>query len=127
MCKICDAEPGSHSFMKMAKQGTTTFFYTCPSEAKKYWDTKGILEHISESLRENDGEHWIWIVDADGFEIKHSIQISTAIGIVKILSEQGDSLKEIRIINPNRFISILYNAIYPFMTTSFKSKIQWIK
>ena len=126
MCKICDEEPGSHSFefYRKTKEGIN-MYYTCPAAASKYWDTEGILNHYEEVLEQNNNNKWCWLFDCKGFDVKHSLEIATAIGIIKILSKYEKSLCEIQILNANTLIKTFYSFIYPFLSTNIINKIKW--
>jgi hypothetical protein len=126
MCIICDNEPGSHSFYKINTINNINIFYTCPAKATKYWDTKGILAHYEEVLEENGENEWIWIFDSHLFGFKHSLEISTALGILKLLKHKyGKYLKEIRIINNSIYIKSFYNLLYPFIPNKIIKIIRW--
>ena len=127
MCIICDQDPGSHSFEFYGKTNEGKYmYYTCPAKATRYWDTKGILSHYKEVLEQNNNNKWIWVFDSDGFDLKHSLEIETAIGIIKILSQYDDSLCEIQIVNANLLIKTFYTLIYSFLSTNIINKIRWI-
>ena len=125
MCKICIDEPGSHSFYLLAKNNEINYYYTCPAKASKYWDTEGILNHYEEILSDNNNQDWIWVFDSKNFGFAHSLQISTAIGIINILKKYKHGLKEIRILNPTIYIKSLYNIISPFLSSELKEIITW--
>ena len=127
MCQICIDEPGSHSFEYIGKTcDDILIYYTRPGKATKYWDTKGILERYEEVLENNNNQKWIWRFDGDGFDLKHSLEIATAIGLIGILIKYSDSLCEIQIINPTIYIRSLYGMIYPFLTPELVDKINWL-
>ena len=127
MCIICDQDPGSHSFEFYGKTNEGIYmYYTCPANATRYYDTKGILNHYAEVLEQNNNNKWIWIFDSQGFDIKHSLEIETAIGIIEILSQYDDSLCQIQIVNANLLIKTFYTLIYPFLSTNIINKIRWI-
>ena len=126
MCKICDDEPGSHSFEFYGKTKEGVYmYYTCPGDASKYWDTEGILNHYKEVLEQNNNNKWCWIFDSKGFDVKHSLEIGTAMGIIDILSKYENSLCEIQILNGNILIKGFYSLIYPFLSKEIINKIKW--
>ena len=97
MCQICFDEPGSHSFYLLKTEKNVNFYYTCPAEATKYWDTQGILKHYEEVLTLNGQNPWVWIFDSQDFGINHSMQINIALGIIRMLKEKyGQYLQEIK-------------------------------
>jgi hypothetical protein len=117
MCKICEEEPGSHSFVFYGKTNEgESIYYTCPADASKYWDTEGILNHYKEVLEQNNNNKWMWIFDCAGFGMKHYMEINTALGIIEILSEYENSLCEIQILNTNPLIKTLYLLLYQFLS-----------
>jgi hypothetical protein len=127
MCVICQQDPGSHSFEFYGKTNKGLYlYYTCPADATKYWDTNGILNHYEEVLEKNNNNKWIWLFDCKGFDVKHSLEIATAIGIIKILSKYENSLYQIQILNANNLIKTFYSLIYPFISTNIINKIKWI-
>ena len=126
MCVICQEDPGSHSFEFYGKTKEGMYmYYTCQAKATRYWDTKGILNHYEEVLEQNNNNKWIWVFDSEGFGINHSLEIETAIGIIKILSKYEDSLGEIQIVNANLLIKTFYTLIYSFLSTEIINKIKW--
>jgi hypothetical protein len=126
MCEICIKEPGSHSFELLKQDNNVNYYYTCPAKASKYWDTPGILNHYREVLDSNNHRPWIWVFDGEGFGLKHSLKIDTALGLIRLLKEQyGDSLMEIHIINPGIYIKSFYTLIYKFLNNDIIQKIRW--
>lgn len=127
MCQTCIDEPGSHSFDFIGtNEDNIKMYYTCPAKASKYWDTKGILLHYKELLEANDGHPWIWIFDGAGFDLTHSMQVATALGIIHLLkSRYGKFLIEIRIIHPSIYIRSFYGMIYQFMPQELIDIIKW--
>ena len=126
MCKICINNPGSHSFEFVGVQNGMNLYYTCPAKATMYWDTEGILMHYEELLEQNGDHPWIWLFDGEGFGLMHSMQISTALGIVDLFKKKyGKYLMEIRITHPTTYIKSLYAVIYPFLDEKIDNIIQW--
>jgi len=128
MCQICINEPGSHSFEYIGLVEDKKVFYTCPAKATKYWDTEGILNHYDEILKSNGDHPWIWLFDGEGFGLNHSMQIATALGILKLLKEKyGKYLVEIRIVKPTIYIKSFYRLIYPFLDQNIINIVKWYK
>ncbi len=124
MCILCDNDPKSHSFFKMGKQNGANLFYTCPGDATNH-ETEGVLTHYREVLEQNKGEKWIFIFDANGFNLYHSTRIASARGLITIFQEYGDYLEELRILNANNFVKSLFMTIKPFAPTEIFNKIVW--
>tara|TARA_B100000886_G_C20380992_1_gene473924 strand:+ start:297 stop:704 length:408 start_codon:yes stop_codon:yes gene_type:complete len=127
MCKKCDENPKAHSFYKLAIEDGKSIFYSCPAQAEDYNDVDGILEHILEKLGENQGKDWIYIFDGKGFELKHAMEIRLLKGIIAILDNNKQSLKEIRIINTSVYVEYLMNVLHPILPDCLSSKINWKK
>jgi hypothetical protein len=102
------------------------YYYTCPSKAKFYFDKTSIINHYNGVLSEiPENKNWIWVFDGTGFELKHFLQIEVAIGLSKLISSKfSKNLKKIIIINPNSYISSIYNIIKPFLNNNIKSIIE---
>jgi hypothetical protein len=104
-------------------------FYSCPANASKYNDTEGILTHFKFALDfykcfENS---WEWVFDFKGFELKHMMEIRTAIGISEIINNYSKYLTKIRIINMNCYTHSMMKIVTPFLNESIKNKIDLIK
>lgn len=124
-CPICSIEPNSHSFSKIAEENGISTFYTCPSKATKYWDKEGIVTHYDGLLCENGDKQWLWIFDCDGFELKHSLEIQTAFGIIDLLTNKyGKTLQKIIVLNPTWHIHSMLYIIWPFLNNHIRSLIE---
>jgi len=123
-CLICKMDPSSHSFTKISEEHGICTFYTCPRKATKYWDCPGILAHYEGVLNENNGQPWIWHFDCTGLEMKHVLEMNTALGIADLLvKKHGESLQKIVIINPTWYIHMIINVIWPFLNDHIRSLI----
>lgn len=123
-CPVCAEDPKSHSFHKLHEDEGMMFFYTCPAKATKYADRDGILAHYDGVLREKGDKPWTWIFDCDGFELKHTLEVSLAIDMARLISEtHGNSLVQICVINPTWYVSIIVNVIWPFLSRHIRSII----
>lgn len=55
MCKSCDVDPKSHSFFRIATEDNVQIFYSCPSEATKYFDKQSVEIHCREEITRKGG------------------------------------------------------------------------
>lgn len=125
ICQKCTMDPTSHSFRKISEKNGIITYYTNPTKAKLYTDTEGILEHYHKALDTVGDKKWIWIFDSDGFDVKHALEISTGIGIAKLITgNYGKNLQEIKIINPTWHIKGMIKAVWPFLNDNTKQKIK---
>ena len=101
ICPTCAADPTSHSFKKVAEKAGITIYYSHPSKAKRYDDSDGILKHVDNLLALNGNKRWSCILDGDGFDLKHAAEVSTGVGLMKLLmTKYGATMEEFKIINP---------------------------
>lgn len=130
-CPKCIQEPNSHSLEYYKIENDVIYFYTCPANALYYDDHKGIMEHyegmFTNLLYDNQMKckKWCWIFDCQGFQMKHYMQIQTAIEIAKLISQPiyANSLQTIYVYKPTYFIRLTLAVIYPFLSDNIKSKI----
>lgn len=125
-CPFCTLDPLSHSLMEITESNNTLYYYTCPSKAKLYFDAKSILNHYDGVLSEiPENKQWVWIFDSADFNMKHFLQIEVGIELAKLISSKfSENLQKIIIINPNIYISSVYNLIHPFMNEKLTSIIE---
>ena len=116
-CPLCSIDPLSHSLSEVFEKNNIIYYYTCPSKAKMYFDTIGIINHYDGVLSEiPENKKWIWIFDGTEFGVKHVLQIEVAIELAKLISSKfSDKLEKIIIINSNFYIKSIYNIVYPFL------------
>lgn len=127
MCKLCDKDPQSHSFYKMATEKDAVLIYSCPSEAKVL-DKHSVVLHIDEVMKQQNGQKWIWIFDGKGFGVKQASQVTTSMAILELITTNYiDSLIEVRMINPTNYVLAIFKTLVPFMNPSLKNKIVWKK
>jgi hypothetical protein len=123
ICKICEEDPSSHSFKIVGTYNNITYYYTCPAEATKYYDTEGILNHYDALLSLNKN-NWAWIFNCKGFSAKHLLEIKVGIELAKLITNKySDTLQQIVIINKNIYINTVVALIYPFLNDSIQNKI----
>ena len=126
VCKICEEDPTSHSFKIVGMCNNITYYYTCPAEASKYYDTQGIINHYDMllELNKSNKNKWAWIFDCKGFNTKHLLEINVGIDLAKLITNKySDSLEKILIINKNIYINTIIGLIYPFLNATIKNKI----
>ena len=126
ICPLCSIDPLSHSLSEVCEKNNIIYYYTCPSKAKMYFDTLGIINHYNGVLSEiPENKKWIWIFDGTKFDLKHLFQIEVAIELAKLISSKfSEKLEKIIIINPNFYIKSVYNIIYPFLNLKMKTIIE---
>jgi hypothetical protein len=126
ICLLCLADPLSHSLNEVFEKNNVIYYYTCPSKAKMYFDTLGIINHYDGVLSEiPENKKWIWIFDGTEFGVKHVLQIEVAIELAKLISSKfSDKLEKIIIINSNFYITSIYNIVYFFLNTKLKSIVE---
>lgn len=117
-CPLCRIDPSNHSLKKFKETENVIYYYSCPSEAKLYFDTNGIINHYNGVLSEiPKNKKWIWIFDSKDFGLKHFIQINLGIELAKLISSKfSHNLLKIIIINPTIYILSTYNILKPFLT-----------
>jgi hypothetical protein len=124
ICEACALDPASHSFKKIKEQHNHVLYYTNPSRAKLYNDTKGILTHYDNALKTLGNKKWSWIFDSDGFDWRHAMEIQTGIGLAKLItSTYRDKLEKITIINPTWHIHVMLMVVLPFLSEDILYKI----
>jgi hypothetical protein len=117
-CPLCRIDPSNHSLTKIKETEKYIYYYSCPSQAKLYFDTNGIINHYNGMLSEiPKNKKWIWIFDSKDFDLKHFIQINLGIQLAKLISSKfSHNLLKIIIINPTIYILSTYNILKPFLT-----------
>jgi hypothetical protein len=125
-CPLCVLNPASHSLVEIIEKENTLYYYTCPSKAELYFDATSIINHYEGVLKEiSENKQWVWIFDAEGFNLKHFLQIQVAIELAKLISLKfSKNLKRIIIINPTFYVSSTYNVIGSFLNEKIKSIIE---
>lgn len=123
-CKKCALDPDSHSFKKVGEKNGISIYYTKPSAGKLYKDTKGILEHVDNTLAANT-KQWICIMDGDEFDVRHATEFDTGRGIIElIIAKYYNTLIEVKIINPTWHIHGCIKFGELFMTSEMLNKIK---
>jgi hypothetical protein len=111
ICHICYEDFTSHSFNVICNTVEGGYiFYTKLSIASKYDDTDGIANHFEKYLNTINPKKWTWIIDFDGFGLKHTLGIKTGIRLSKLINSFG-RLHYLIIININPFVEQMIKLI----------------
>lgn len=118
ICKDCYLDSKSHSFCLLTTyindNTNIDLFYTRISDAKKYNDSDGIINHYNNYLNFVNPVKWSWIVDFHNFEMKHFMEIKTTKRLAKLIKDYG-KVDKIIIINPNSFLKFLLHITIPIL------------
>lgn len=125
VCPVCKALPFSHSLVKLGETKGIVYYYTCPSQALLYYDVEGIIHHYNGVLSEIPKEmDWIWIVDSEGFNLIHALQLKVAVELAKLISNKFSvNLKKIIILHPTMYIRMIHTVLLPFLNETLQSRI----
>jgi len=126
ICPLCAVDPLSHSLNEVFEKDNLKYYYTCPSKARLYYDSKSIINHYEGVLSEiPENMSWIWIFDGSDFNFNHFLQMEVGIQLAKLISSKfSNNLEKIIIINPSNYISFTYEIIKPFLNKKMKSIIE---
>lgn len=125
-CEACETDPTSHSFSKLCEVNNVVTFYTKPADASKYNDVVGVVHHFDILLSHYSSKHWKWIIDAEGFSMRHAMETGVARGILKLIQQKyGDNLDSIVVTNTNKAVQIAFRAIAPFFYKGFAEKVHF--
>lgn len=124
-CPICCVDPSSHSLMLYKEINNIMYFYTCPSQSKLYFDTKGIIIHYDGILSQiPEDKKWVWVIDSKDYSFKHFIEFNVGIELIKLISAKfSKNLFKIIVINPTIYITYAYNFLKTFLSKEFKNLI----
>jgi hypothetical protein len=125
ICPLCTIDPLNHSLVKLKETDKTVIFYSCPSQAKLYFDSEGIIHHYDGVLSEiPKNKKWIWIFDSNGFNLNHFMQINVGIELAKLITNKfSNNLLNIIIINPTIYVSLTHNTLKPFLNDKINKVI----
>jgi CRAL/TRIO domain len=125
-CPICEINPYSHSLMKLEEINGIIYYYTCPSQARRYDDVQGILAHYDGVLSEiPEDKDWIWIFDSYQFGFIHAFQFSVARELALLINRKfSKNLKKIIIINPTLYINLTHTLVIPFLNRKVQELIE---
>lgn len=117
ICPFCQILPSSHSLKQVFERNGVLYYYTCPSQARMYYDAPSIIHHYKGVLNEiPETQEWVWIFDSEGFHFEHAIQTTVAIELSRLLST-FTNLKKIIIIHPTFYVKAVYHLVMPFLNT----------
>jgi hypothetical protein len=125
VCPLCTIDPSNHSLVKLRETDNTVIFYSCPSQAKLYFDCEGIINHYDGILSEiPKNKKWVWVFDSFGFNFNHFMQINVGIQLTKLITHKfSDNLLNIIIINPTIYISLTYKTLKYFLSNRINEVI----
>jgi len=126
ICSTCFKDFTSHSFNKVCDtlEGGHVF-YTKISNGSKYDDTKGIIAHCTNYLNHIKPDKWSWIIDFEGFGIKHTLGMNTGIQLSKLINHYG-KLNDLIIINSNSFVEQMLKMIKLILNKEYHKCIKFI-
>jgi len=117
----------SNIFRKITEKNNIITFYSHPSKSEHNQNPDEFIKLLDTVLTPVSSKKWIWIIDADGFDLKHALDINSGRQLATLLTEKYvTSLVEIKFINPTWHLRSLITRIWPFMDISLKSKINII-
>jgi len=123
ICDICTKEPHAHSFKKVAEKRGIAIFYSKPSEAKRYDDTEGILNHVDRAITAH-GKKWMCVIDGNQFDAKYVLEYNTGMGLMDLFfNKHMDTLVEVKVINPTIYIRTVMKFLLQFIGEDKLSKI----
>jgi len=111
ICPICLEDFTAHSFNLVCNtlEGGH-IFYTKISNASRYDDTEGIVNHCTNYLKHINPDKWSWVMDFEGFGLKHTLGINTGIRLSKFINSFG-KLQYLIVININPFVEQMLKLI----------------
>ncbi len=123
ICKYCYNNPKSHSFSLISDyiikenigngENIGKLFYTKIADAKLYDDSEGIISHYENYLNFIKPDNWIWIIDFEDIELKHTLQINTTIKLAQLIKKY--KVNNVIVINENIFLYGLLKIAKPFI------------
>ena len=128
VCPQCALDPLCHSiYIKghSASDFNIPVVYTKPAEATMYDDTIGIVRHFRGVADNLHPKPWIWVFDAEGLGMKHLLSTGPGLALARLFNENYEtSLVQIYVLNPNILYRTLLTCIWPFLSTSMRSRIE---
>jgi len=126
ICEHCNSNPDYHSFNHIYKYNSNSFmFYTKIIKAKDDEDIDALLNHYKNYLEFVNPDKWSWIINFDGFTIKHLLKINLTVQLGKLI-QKYDNLEKIHIINSNKLVANLISTLRPLLGGGLFSKIEFL-
>ena len=90
-----------------------------------YKDRDGILSHINNVLATLGSKQCRVIIDGDGFDVAHALEMDTGIGLIKLITEKYvANVKEVVIINPTWHIKGVIKLGLELLDDPTKSRVK---
>jgi hypothetical protein len=84
-----------------------------------------VIYHFRQHLEQNNHHPWAYILDCEGFTLRHATQIHTSMALADMIQNTyGKSLKKVWIINPSWPIKIVLNTILAVLSDDLKMLIE---
>ena len=83
-----------------------------------YKKTPSYLERVTNYLQYITPKKWCWIIDLEGFGLKHMSGLNTCIQLSKLINTFG-KLHNLIIINSNVFVEQMINMVILFLQKEF--------
>jgi len=117
-----------HSFEEFGTLQDRKLFYTSPAKSKDFRESDERLRDFKIHLDTAKGAPWIWVFDCGKMGPEHKLSISFAQGVAKILAtEHEDLLRDIWIIRPNLWFSIILKGLKLFIRSPLFDKVRLIE
>ena len=111
ICSSCYEDFTTHSFNYVCSSlEGGHIFYTKISNASKYNDTDGIVNHCTNYLQHAQPPKWSWIIDFKDFGLKHTLGLNTGLRLSRLVNSFG-RLKYLIVINTNTFVEQIMKLI----------------
>jgi hypothetical protein len=125
ICKLCKTDPNIHSFNHISKYDSNSYiFYTKITEVKDDDDESALITHYENYLEFINPDKWIWIINFNGFTLKHLMKINLTIKIGHLI-QKYQNLEKIIIFNSNYIVSKLMSSLKPFIGSTLFGKIEF--
>jgi hypothetical protein len=128
ICNLCMINPDYHSFNHISKYDNNSYlFYTKITVAKDDEDDEDVdalLKHYENYLKFVNPDKWKWIINFNGFTLKHLLKINLTIKLGYLI-QKYNNLERIIIFNSNYIVMNLMNTLKPFLGSNLFSKIDF--